>query len=175
MLIRANSRYYLLRFVPIGLLVGLPIVVIQPNSLEPPLWLYFVGGASAFSAWLLPGISGSMVLLMLGLWLPTLEAIGNFDLTKLALLLAGVVVAFAVVPRLLKTAIKRYREAMQGVFVGLVVSTLYRVWPWRADSGTPDLAGIGNDLSQSIVVGICVVVGIACVLIPVVWADRNAT
>lgn len=174
-LIRANTRYYLLRFVPVGLLIGVPIVAIPSLTAEPPLWLYLVGGVSAFSAWLLPGISGSMVLLLLGLWLPTLEAINNLEFAKLGLLLAGVVVAFLAVPRLLKAAIQRYREAMQGIFVGLVISTLYRVWPWRTDSGAPDIGGIGIDLGQTFVLGLCVLVGSACVLLPTLWSERNAS
>ncbi|MYD44277.1 MAG: DUF368 domain-containing protein [Gammaproteobacteria bacterium] len=132
------SRRELIRFGPLGLAVGLLLVVLPEWSSEPPLWLFVIGGFCAFVAWLLPGISGSMVLLLTGLWIPMLEAVQSIEILKIALFAAGLVIALVIFPKLIARGVKQYRGELQGFFIGLVTSTLYKTWPWR-DGGVPDL------------------------------------
>lgn len=153
-----------IRFIPLGLLIGIPIVAFPATELEPPLWIFAIGGIGAFSAWILPGISGSMILLLMGIWMPLLEAVRNIEVTKLALFAGGMALAFAVVPRLLAMGIRRYRPQILAFFIGLVASTSYRAWPWRAESGLPELPISGFDLQHLAVVA-CMVIGCGCVLL----------
>ena len=169
---RAANRKDLVRFVPLGLLVGIPVVALPAASLEPPLWMFAVGGIGAFSAWILPGISGSMMLLLMGLWLPTLEAVRHLEMTKLALFAGGMALAFAVVPRILARGVRRYRQPMLAFFIGLVASTLYRAWPWRSDTGFPELPTFGME-SQLLAVVVCMILGCACVLILMRLVERD--
>ncbi len=169
---RAANRKDLVRFVPLGLLVGIPVVAFPATSLEPPLWMFAVGGIGAFSAWILPGISGSMMLLLMGLWLPTLEAVRHLEMTKLALFAGGMALAFAVVPRILARGVRRYRQPMLAFFIGLVASTLYRAWPWRSDTGFPELPTFGME-SQLLAVVVCMILGCACVLILMQLVERD--
>ncbi len=171
-LARSVPAHYLLRFVPIGLLIGLPIVALPAHTIEPPLWLFAIGGIGAFSAWILPGISGSMMLLLMGIWMPTLEAVRDIDVTKLALFASGMALAFAVVPRVLVNLVHRYRQPMLAFFVGLVASTLYRAWPWRSGTGFPELPTVGSD-AQLLAVVVCSVIGCASVVVVMQLVDRD--
>ena len=132
---RDTPRRSLAKYAPIGLILGILVIFLPSPEVSPQLWIYFLGGVGAFSAWILPGISGSMVLLLMGVWLPLLEAIRMAELTKLALFVGGVCVAFALLPRFLSTLLQRYRVQMMGVFVGLVASTLLQAWPWKTIGG----------------------------------------
>ena len=164
----------LLRFAPVGLLVGIPIVALPAIEASPPTWLFAVGGIGAFTAWILPGMSGSMVLLLMGIWLPMLEAVRQIELTKLALFAAGMALAFTVVPRILSNAIRRYRQPMSAFFVGLIASTLYRAWPWREDAGFPTLPQMGGD-AQVFAVIVCGVFGCAGVYLLLRLGPKHAT
>ncbi len=164
---------HLARFTPLGLLLGLPIVALPEWTLEPPLWLYAMGGVGAFSAWILPGISGAMVLLLMGLWLPMLEAIRALEIAKIALFVSGMALAFAVLPKLISHGLQKHRQVMVAFFVGLVVSTTYRVWPWQSDQGVPHLPGI-NDESQFFATLACSTVGLLVVLTLMRVAERRA-
>ncbi len=171
-LTRAVNNQDLIRFVPLGLLIGVPIVAFPATSIEPPLWMFAVGGICAFSAWILPGISGSMMMLLMGIWVPTLEAVRHIELTKLALFAGGMALAFAVVPRILARGIHRYHQQMLAFFIGLVASTLYRAWPWRTNDGLPELPVVGADGQLIGVVG-CMVAGFAGVLFLMRLVERD--
>ena len=122
--------------------------VTQPEALtggrNPSLAYVFVGGALAVSAMVLPGISGSFVLLLLGLY--------HFVLHSLALTLQGDLRAAVVVitmlaamafglltfTRILKALFARWREATLAVLVGLMAGSLRKLWPFveQRDDGS---------------------------------------
>lgn len=171
-LARSVSARDLIRFVPLGLLVGVPIVALPAMSHEAPLWMFAIGGVAAFSAWILPGISGSMMLLLMGIWVPTLEAVRHIEVTKLALFASGMALAFALVPRVLSSSVRRYRQQMLAFFIGLVASTLYRAWPWRSDFDMPELPTLGFD-PQFLGVIACMVIGCVSVVVLLPLVDRD--
>lgn len=148
-------------FAPLGLIVGLALALIPQSTVEPPLWLFVIGGVGGFCAWLLPGVSGSMVLLLMGLWLPMLEAIRHIEVAKIALFIAGLVLAFSVLPRWIEKALKWNQERVIAIFVGLIASTLYRAWPWQQEQGSPYLPWLEVGDSQVVGVMICFVSAIA--------------
>jgi putative membrane protein len=107
-------------------LVGLP-----PREIaDPPLVLVFPAAAVAICAMILPGISGSFLLLIMGLYVPTLAALRAFDLPYIVTFMVGAALGLAVFSKLL-TWLLTYRHAVtMSALVGLMAGSLRALWPW---------------------------------------------
>ncbi len=131
---RASALNRLLLLLPLGLVVSLAIVLL-PKSDTPAGWiLIYVGGCLAFGAWILPGISGSLLLLILGLWQTMLDAFHALDWLKMLVFLTGILTGWLVFSHPVKVLLERYRTSVMALFCGLLVGSLWKVWPWRDDS-----------------------------------------
>ena len=151
--------------------------VTQPEALtggrDPSLAYVFMGGALAISAMVLPGVSGSFVLLLLGLY--------HFVLHSLALTLAGDLRAAMVVitmmaamafglltfTRILKALFARWREATLAVLVGLMVGSLRKLWPFveQRDDGSDFMTlPVAGD-PDTVAVLVMFVVGVGAVVL----------
>lgn len=119
-----------------GLAVGL---VIASGSGLPEaagsvrLWALFGGGALAATAWIVPGVSGAFVLVLLGLYAPVLAAVHERNLGDLAALAAGMVVGLMLMSRLLAHLLATRRHAVLGLVTGLMAGSLLKLWPWRSE------------------------------------------
>ncbi len=91
----------------------------------------------AVCAWLLPAISGSYVLLTLGLYNAVIDALANFDLPVLVSLAAGCGVGLLVFARLLSWLLHHYSEPLLSLLIGFMLGSLPKLWPWQdlAQSG----------------------------------------
>ena len=106
---------------------------------DPSVLVLFGGGALAICAMILPGISGSFILLMIGLYETVLGAVEDRDLLALAAVGVGAVVGLAAFSTLLNWTLRRYREIVLAVLVGLMAGSLRVLWPWPSE---PD--GVGT-------------------------------
>ena len=121
------------------LLIGASVVVAsafapqaQLASEQGPHPLYIFGaGVLAICAMILPGISGSFVLLLLGVYPVILEAVVEFRLGVLAIFAAGNVVGLLSFSRLLSWLLRRYHNATLATLTGFLTGSLVVVWPWR--------------------------------------------
>ena len=118
-----------------GALCGWLIADVEPFAAVPGPVPFLLGAALAVGAWLLPAVSGSFVLLLLGLYLPVLEAIATLDLPMLAILGCGALLGVALFPRLFDALLRRRFESTMGVLTGLMAGSLVRLWPWRLADG----------------------------------------
>lgn len=116
-----------------GAALGLIVSNLTPTSVEPNLLWVFGGGALAVSAWLLPAVSGSFLLLVLGLYEPVLRALNDLHVPTLAALLAGCGLGLLLFARLLHWLMDRYRQPVLAVMVGFMAGALVALWPWRHD------------------------------------------
>jgi putative membrane protein len=91
----------------------------------------FIMGALAISAMILPGISGSFVLLMLGGYFEILKAIATRDLPPLALFAAGCLAGMILFSRLLEVLLRRWHDQTLAFLVGLVMGSLWLIWPFK--------------------------------------------
>ena len=103
---------------------------------EVPRWTLakfavLVAGALAICAMILPGISGSFILLMLGMYGPVLQAVNELQLDRLALFMTGCVIGLLSIARVLSWAFSRYRDLMLALLTGFMVGALNKVWPWK--------------------------------------------
>jgi len=126
----------------VALLVGIGvaywITVAVPAEGTEALWFVFLSGAIAISALLLPGISGSFILLLLGMYtfiIPTVkEALKTLDGDKLLILVvfgAGCAVGLATFSRVLSWTFKHFQNPTLALLTGFMLGSLNKIWPWR--------------------------------------------
>ncbi len=132
---RHSADWKLWHLVPlvIGLLLahGLPSLMPLINQLGSPSLVLIAGGAIAISAMLLPGVSGSFLLLTMGLYGTVMQGIRSFDLALLATFAVGCLVGLFGFSRLLSWLLHHYRTATLQLLIGFIVGSLPVLWPWR--------------------------------------------
>jgi len=109
-------------------LVGLP-----PGNLTPAAPVVFIAAAVSVCALVLPGTSGAFILLTLGLYEPTLEALNNRDVGYIAIFVAGAFTGFALFVKALQWLLDHRREITLVVLTGVVVGALRALWPWQGE------------------------------------------
>ncbi|WP_374324348.1 DUF368 domain-containing protein [Aquipseudomonas alcaligenes] len=91
----------------------------------------FLAGAIAICAMILPGISGSFLLVLMGLYGVVLGAVKNFDVAVLAVFAAGCLVGLLSFARLLSWLLAHFRDLTLAFLTGLMLGSLNKVWPWK--------------------------------------------
>ncbi|WP_106478769.1 DUF368 domain-containing protein [Phytohalomonas tamaricis] len=94
-------------------------------------WVLFLGGAIAISAMLLPGVSGSFLLLVMGLYGTVMGAIKGFEVLTLTQFAAGCLVGLFTFSRLLSWLFKHHHAATLQLLIGFILGSLPTLWPWR--------------------------------------------
>lgn len=110
-------------FVLLGL--GEDTVVVDPSLL-----VFFGAGALAICAMILPGISGSLILLLVGMYAAVLEAVNDRNLLVVGVFVLGAIVGLAIFSQLLHWALRRHHNLVLGVLIGLMAGSLRVLWPW---------------------------------------------
>jgi putative membrane protein len=80
---------------------------------------------------ILPGISGSFILVLLGKYQYILEAVNQKDFLTLAIVAAGACIGIVAFSRLLGWLLKKYHDLMVAILTGLMLGSLRKVWPWK--------------------------------------------
>ncbi|WP_439102178.1 DUF368 domain-containing protein [Congregibacter sp.] len=96
-------------------------------------WSFFVAGFFAICAMILPGISGSFILVLMGMYPFVLEAIESLDLLSLALFAAGAGSGLLVFSRLLSYLLREHHSPTLATLTGFLCGSLLVVWPWKTD------------------------------------------
>lgn len=115
----------------VGLAFAYTITVLQPMSMSPTSLNFLIAGGIAICAMILPGISGSFILLLLGMYQPVLNAVKTFEFSTLALFMSGCVVGLLSFSHLLSWLLKHARDLTLITLTGLMVGTLPKIWPWK--------------------------------------------
>ncbi|MBX2817411.1 MAG: DUF368 domain-containing protein [Saprospiraceae bacterium] len=125
----------------VGAFIAYGITTVTPASASTNLLFIFMAGAVAISALILPGISGSFILLLLGMYtyiLGSVKAIlTELDFSNLVPILVfalGCFTGLAAFSNLLSWTFKRYRNETLAVLTGFMIGSLNRIWPWRNPS-----------------------------------------
>jgi len=116
----------------VGAFLAFYITTLTPvtSSEISPLYL-FLCGALAICAMILPGISGSFILVLLGAYRPVLDAVHERDLKSIAIIGAGAIVGLLTFSRVLKWLFSHYKNATLAVLTGFIVGSLNKIWPWK--------------------------------------------
>jgi len=115
----------------LGVVAGFAVVNLVPvQTPEHPAFI-FMCGAIAICAMLLPGISGSFILLILGKYAYILGAVGKLDLMVVLPFILGCLVGLLSFSRLLKWLIDRWHDTVLASLIGLLIGSLWRIWPFQ--------------------------------------------
>lgn len=126
---RWNSR--LVAMLWLGATVSYLITILSPVETPVTTLTVFGAGAIAICAMILPGISGSFILLLLGLYIPVMGAIKAFDLEILLLFMAGCLTGLLSFSHLLAWMFRRYHDLTLALLTGVMIGSLNKVWPWK--------------------------------------------
>lgn len=126
------------RFVP-GLIVPFVlgtafawwVTTLTGSELPPSALVFFGSGAIAICAMILPGISGSFILVILGMYSPVLDAIRSPDIPILLIFAAGCLVGLLSVARVITWAFHHFHDPVLALLTGFMVGALNKVWPWK--------------------------------------------
>lgn len=150
--------------VPAFILSGLPSGTID----NPALPIVFAAAAVAICAMILPGVSGSFLLLVLGMYEPTLEAVRNLDLSYVLVFTIGAIVGLGSFATLLRRLLLRHHDRTMAALVGLMLGSLRALWPWQTVDR--DLLSPGDN-----VIGAIALVAIGFVIVTVIQRSGSRT
>lgn len=107
------------------------LLSLSPATTTDAYWFVFLSGMIAISAMILPGISGSFLLVLLGKYEYVLNAIHSFDIVPLVIFAAGCGVGLLSSARIISILFKRFHDTMMLIITAIMIGSLYKVWPWR--------------------------------------------
>lgn len=122
----------------LGAIFAFYITTISPANGNESLWFVFLSGAIAISALILPGISGSFILLLMGMYtfvIPTVkDALTTFNpdsLVILAVFGAGCLTGLVLFSRVLSWTFENHKSKTLALLTGFMIGSLNKIWPWR--------------------------------------------
>ncbi len=129
-------------------------------------WIFLLAGALAICAMILPGISGSFILVMIGMYTEVLGAVNDRDLVPLAAFAVGCVIGLALFSTVLTWALEHHHDLVMAAMVGLMLGSLRVLWPWPLGTKTTDLDLPADDVAFPILLalaGCALVIGVELV------------
>ena len=114
------------------------------------LYILF-SGIIASSAMILPGISGSLILVILGVYAYLIKALDNLELIVIFTFISGATIGLLGFSRILKYLFNNHRDATYTIMLGLVIGSIENVWPWNKSFST-ELSNLNLFLSISLVI-----------------------
>ena len=119
----------------ISLLAGIAIAWIitsfTPAETSEAYWFIFLAGALAICAMILPGISGSFILLLLGKYQFVLSALNEGRISIIAVLLAGALTGIIAFSHLLSWLLEKFHHLTIALLAGFMIGSLNKIWPWK--------------------------------------------
>jgi putative membrane protein len=107
------------------------ITILPPMQQADANWYIFISGVIAICAMILPGISGSFILLLLGSYQTILNAVKEFDIPKIVIFASGAVVGLMSFSHLLKWMFKKFENLTIALLAGFLLGSLNKLWPWK--------------------------------------------
>ena len=136
--IKSKSVVTIILFI-VGTITAYWITTLQATTSVDANWYLFISGAIAICAMILPGISGSFILLLLGSYHVVIEAIHDRELKLILIFGAGCVVGLLSFSRVLKWLFSRFKSATLAVLTGFLLGSLNKIWPWKVNVGSGPL------------------------------------
>lgn len=125
----------------VGALVAIAISELRPGQVAATPLTLFLSGALAICAMILPGISGSFILLLIGIYPRVLAAVHELQLANLACFASGAVVGLMLFSRLLSWLMHHHIARTLAFLAGILLGSLKIVWPWKLPVSGVEAAG----------------------------------
>ena len=115
----------------IGVIIAATISLSSATQVEVTPLSLFLAGALAICAMILPGISGSFILLLLGMYGAVITAVKTFDMASLAVFALGCIVGLMLFSRFLVWLLARFHQGTMALLTGFMLGALLKLWPWK--------------------------------------------
>ncbi|UXX78139.1 DUF368 domain-containing protein [Reichenbachiella carrageenanivorans] len=115
----------------VGIAIAYMVTVITPATTPNSLWFVFICGAIAICAMILPGISGSFILLILGKYAFIMSALKNFEVGTIAVFAIGCIIGLFTFSRLISWFLKKFHYYAIALLAGFMIGSLNKIWPWK--------------------------------------------
>lgn len=115
----------------IGAVIAFYITVATPAETPSNLLFIFLCGAIAICAMILPGISGSFILVLLGKYFYIMEAVKTLNVPVMLVFICGAALGITSFSRVLSYALRRFHDTTIAVLAGFMLGSLNKVWPWK--------------------------------------------
>lgn len=120
----------------VAAVVAFALTSLPPSRVDDPsLWVVVGAAAIAICALVLPGLSGSFLLLVMGLYAPTLDAVNDRDLAYLGAFMVGAILGLGSFVEVLRYLLRTHRRLTLAAMTGVMVGALRALWPWQDDDG----------------------------------------
>ncbi len=126
-----------------GVALGAFICLLSPTETTSAMWFIAVCGAIAICTMILPGISGSFILVLLGKYEYIMEAVSEFNIPVLLVFAIGCLIGIVAFSKFLHWLIGKYEKQTLLVLIGFTIGALVKVWPW-ADKAAYETANVLN-------------------------------
>jgi len=114
-----------------GTIIAYFLTILAPTSTSDSYLIIFLSGMIAITAMILPGISGSFILLILGKYELMVNAIKGLKIDILIVFALGCAGGLVIFSRIISWVLKRYHDIAVGILSGFMIGSLNRIWPWK--------------------------------------------
>lgn len=132
-----------------GIAVASYVCLATPSSTPESYAFVFLSGMIAICAMILPGISGSFILLLLGKYEFMMEAISTFNIPVIMTFVAGAIIGILIFSHLLSLLLSRFYTQTIALLAGFMIGSLLKVWPWKQSLGVVDMPSLPNAYAQA--------------------------
>ncbi len=115
----------------LGAVVAFYITTLPPSQNTDSLPFIFFAGALAICAMILPGISGSYILVLLGAYKTVIDALDEKNLTILITMALGMIFGVLSFAKVLKWMFEHHKNITLAVLTGFILGSLNKIWPWK--------------------------------------------
>ena len=130
-------------------------IILTSDSLDisddTNLFYILICGIIASSAMILPGISGSLILVILGVYKILVEALDNLDIRIITSFIVGAIIGVISFSKILKWLFNNYKSLAYSIMLGLVIGSIEKIWPWNK-SFSAELSNLDLFVSISLVI-----------------------
>ena len=139
-------------FLILSIIFSIFLSSFSPYETDEISLLYILfSGIIASSAMILPGISGSLILVILGVYAYLIKALDNLELIVIFTFISGAIIGLLGFSKILKYLFNNHRDATYTIMLGLVIGSIENVWPWNKSFST-ELSNLNLFLSISLVI-----------------------